>query len=211
VDFRFSAENATTPEASVDMKARTKIRAPIQAAGGIVVRDRPTPLIAIVQLRKDKAWVLPKGKLKPNEDALAAAEREVLEETGHRVSVHEFLGAMSHADGNKLKIVQFWRMRAAGGRQRKLMRDIKAVQWLPLDRAIETLSHAHERAFLANVGPIALEAAARSAPELVVDRGEPSPQAEAGERPADASLLSTVRAWVSTFWAWLRRVMPGTA
>src|SRR5882672_99980 len=96
------------------MKARDKSRAPTLAAGGIVVREAPEPLIAIVQLRKDKAWVLPKGKLKAEEDALAAAKREVLEETGHDVSVHEFLGSMSHASGDKLKIVQFWRMQAGG-------------------------------------------------------------------------------------------------
>jgi|307.fasta_scaffold144442_2 8-oxo-dGTP diphosphatase len=186
------------------MKAREKIRAPVLAAGGIVVRDAAMPLIAIVQLRKDKAWVLPKGKLKPKEEALAAAEREVLEETGHKVRVHEFLGAMSHADGSKLKIVQFWRMHAAGGPMRPLMRDVKAVQWLPLAQAIKTLTHAHERAFLANVGPIALEAAARSAHEAGVDAAEPSPQTGAGARPADASLVDTFRAW-------LRRLVPGSA
>src|SRR5258705_2005090 len=118
------------------MKARDKSRAPTLAAGGIVVRDAPEPLIAIVQLRKDKAWVLPKGKLKASEDALAAAKREVLEETGHKVTAHEFLGSMSHAADGKLKIVQFWRMRAIGGPVRKLMRDVKAVQWLPLEQAV---------------------------------------------------------------------------
>jgi hypothetical protein len=40
------------------------------------------------------------------------------------------------------------------------MHDVKAVDWLPLDAAIERLSRSHERAFLANVGPLALEAAA---------------------------------------------------
>jgi 8-oxo-dGTP diphosphatase len=160
------------------MKARDKSRAPVQAAGGIVVRDAPEPLIAIVQLRKDKAWVLPKGKLKAKEDALAAARRDVLEETGHAVSVHEFLGSMSHADGSKLKIVQFWRMRALGGPTRKLMRDVKAVQWLPLERAVATLTHAHEQAFLANVGPIALEAAARSARDAAEGGAEPSPRSK---------------------------------
>ena len=71
-------------------------RTPILAAGGIVVRGGPQPLIAIVQLRKQNDWVLPKGKLTSNESALAAAKREVLEETGHDVSVHEFLGTMSY-------------------------------------------------------------------------------------------------------------------
>jgi 8-oxo-dGTP diphosphatase len=40
------------------------------------------------------------------------------------------------------------------------MDDIRAVDWLPLAAAIERLSRAYERAFLENVGPIAIESAA---------------------------------------------------
>ena len=60
-----------------------EVRAPILAAGGIVLQEGSRPRIAIVRLRKQKIWVLPKGKLYPGERALAAAKREVLEETGH--------------------------------------------------------------------------------------------------------------------------------
>jgi 8-oxo-dGTP diphosphatase len=141
----------------------------VQAAGGIVVRNAPEPLIAVVRLRKDNAWVLPKGKLKPGENALAAAKREVVEETGHEVEVHEFLGAMSREAG-KLKIVQFWRMSAADVPSRKLTRDVRAVKWLPLRQAIKTLTHAHERAFLEHAGPTALQAAAQDAIEQPVAR-----------------------------------------
>jgi 8-oxo-dGTP diphosphatase len=186
------------------MKASEKGVKPVRAAGGIVVRGASAPLIAIVRLRKDKTWVLPKGKLKPDEDALAAAKREVLEETGHDVSVHEFLGSMSHAAGRKHKIVQFWRMRAVGGPVRKLMRDVRAVKWLPLEQAVETLTHAHERAFLADVGPTALEAAARSAPDIPVDAGERPARAEAGGQAARSTFIDKIRAW-------LRRVTQGRA
>ena len=141
-------------------KGREKSRAPVQAAGGIVVRNAGAPLIGIVRLRKDNAWVLPKGKLKPGENALAAAKREVVEETGHEVEVHEFLGAMSREAG-KLKIVQFWRMSALDTPPRKLMRDVREVKWLPLEAAVKTLTHAHERAFLEQAGPTALQAAAQ--------------------------------------------------
>ncbi len=41
----------------------------------------------------------------------------------------------------------------------KLMRDVKAVDWLPLEEAVERLSRGYERAFLEQVGPIALAAA----------------------------------------------------
>jgi 8-oxo-dGTP diphosphatase len=155
------------------MKSADKNRVPTLAAGGIVLREVSPPLVAIVRLRKNKAWVLPKGKLKSGEEPLDAARREVMEETGHDVTVHEYLGELSSEPGAKPKTVQFWRMRAGDKPARKLMRDVKAVKWLPLDRAIETLTHAHEQAFLRQVGPHALRAAGRPAslaPVGLVDR-----------------------------------------
>jgi len=131
--------------------------APILAAGGIVVKGGSRPLIALVQRRKDDEWVLPKGKLKRRENALAAARREVMEETGHDVFVHEFLGAISYPAGRKPKLVQFWRMQAVHGVGHKPTRDIKAVDWLPLESAIEKLSIPLEQVFLRNVGPQALK------------------------------------------------------
>src|SRR3974377_2340042 len=126
---------------------------PILAGGGIVLRGKTRPRIAIVRLRREKAWVLPKGKLMPREHPRDAAKREVLEETGCDVSVHEFLGSMAYAAEGKIKIVQFWLMRVLGLPARELMDDVKAVKWLPLKQAIATLSRPHEKVFLTHVGP----------------------------------------------------------
>jgi 8-oxo-dGTP diphosphatase len=134
-------------------------RALVVAAGGIVLRCEKTPLIAVVRLRKRDEWVLPKGKLDAGETPRDAAEREVLEETGHDVSVHEFLGTLVYESGGRCKVVHYWRMETNGGPSYELMDDVRAVDWLPLDAAVERLSHTYERAFLANVGPLALEAA----------------------------------------------------
>src|SRR5215471_187282 len=131
---------------------------PILGAGGIVVRGGEKPLIAVVQRRKDNAWVLPKGKLKNKESAIAAAEREVMEETGQDVTVHEFLGAVSYKAGGKPKVVQFWRMRATDGPPQRLAKDIKAVKWLPLETAIKKLGDPLEQLFLRNLGERALAA-----------------------------------------------------
>ena len=131
-------------------------RTPVLAAGGIVIRNGGKPLIAIVQRRRDNAWVLPKGKLKPNEKPIAAARREATEETGADVRVHEFLGVISYLGGSGPKIAHFWRMQAIGGPAGKPMDDIKAVEWLPLAAAIERLNLPHEQIFLRNVGRKAL-------------------------------------------------------
>lgn len=134
-------------------------RAPVMAAGGIVLRRGSEPLIAVVRQRKRNEWVLPKGKLDDGETPKEAAHREVLEETGHDVAVHEFLGTLAYQSGGRSKVVHFWRMEADGGPVRKLMNDIKAVDWLTLDDALSRLSREYERAFLNQVGPIALAAA----------------------------------------------------
>src|SRR5713226_3126255 len=134
-------------------------RVPVLAAGGIVLRREKIPLIAVVRLRKRDEWVLPRGKLDDGETPRDAAEREVLEETGHDVSVHEFLGTLVYESGGRSKVVHYWRMETNGGQAYELMDDVRAVDWLPLDAAVERLSRSYERAFLANVGPLALEAA----------------------------------------------------
>jgi 8-oxo-dGTP diphosphatase len=134
-------------------------RSPVLAAGGIVLRPEKTPLIAVVRLRKRDEWVLPKGKLNDGETPRAAAKREVLEETGHNVSVHEFLGTLVYPSGGRSKVVHYWRMAAGNKPVRELMQDVRAVDWLPLNEAVERLSRNYEQVFLANVGPIALKAA----------------------------------------------------
>ena len=134
-------------------------RAAVMAAGGIVLRQAETPEVAVVRLRKRNEWVLPKGKLDDGETARDAALREVLEETGHDVSVHEFLGTLVYESGGRCKVVHYWRMETSGEQAYELMDDVKAVDWLPLEAAVDRLSRSHERAFLENVGPLALEAA----------------------------------------------------
>src|SRR5215468_1815965 len=62
---------------AVHLLSDAKVSSPILAAGGIVLGEGSRPRIAIVRLRRDKSWVLPKGKLYPGEHALAAARREV--------------------------------------------------------------------------------------------------------------------------------------
>jgi 8-oxo-dGTP diphosphatase len=133
----------------------------IHAAGGIVIRGGARRLVAVVQRSKDDRWVLPRGKLKRNEPAVNGARREVVEETGHRVRVHEFVGAITYRARGRPKVVQFWRMQAAVRPSRDLTRDIVAVEWLPLSAAIRRLSYPLEKLFLRNVGRRALKSGRR--------------------------------------------------
>ncbi|MCK1741737.1 NUDIX hydrolase [Bradyrhizobium sp. 139] len=182
-------------------------RAPVMAAGGIVLRRGAPPLIAVVRQRKRNEWVLPKGKLDDGETPKQAAHREVLEETGHHVAIHEFLGTLVYQSGGRSKVVHFWRMEAEGGPVRKLMSDIKAIDWLTLEDALARLSREYERAFLTQTGPIAIAAAglaaadAEATPRLATDDVDVAMQALTSTEAATVDeprhgLLQKVRVWL---------------
>src|SRR5258708_11208658 len=102
---------------------REMTRVPVLAAGGIVLHSGETPLIAVVRLRKRNEWVLPKGKLDDGETAREAARREGVEETGHEVTVHEFLGTLVYESGGRSKVVHYWRMETNGAHRDAMLRD----------------------------------------------------------------------------------------
>jgi 8-oxo-dGTP diphosphatase len=174
-------------------------RAPVLAAGGIVLRQAETPLIAVVRLRKRNEWVLPKGRLDRGETPRAAAEREVVEETGHAVAVHEFLGTLVYEARSGSRVVHYWRMEAGDAPVRKPMRDVRAVDWLPLGKAVERLSRGYERAFLENVGPIALASASKiTRSDVSVDRGAEPDRVDVlpTSQPQPRSLMWRIRDWL---------------
>jgi 8-oxo-dGTP diphosphatase len=183
-------------------------RTHVLAAGGIVVRHAAKPLVAIVQRRKDNGWVLPKGKLKPLEDPITGALREVMEETGHDVAVHEFLGVIAYPARGSVKLAQFWRMQALDGTVNDPARDIRAVDWLPLSEAVARLSVPHEQVFLGGVGPAALasvraqqrakRAAVAREPTLVPATAADMPLAAHREAaPSSGLLRRIVQGWTA--------------
>ena len=128
----------------------------IHGAGGVVVRRGKRARIAVVQRSKDERWVLPRGKLRRDERPVTGARREVVEETGFRVRVREFLGAIAYRARGRPKVVQFWRMQAAAQPSHEVTEDIVAVKWLPLNKAVRRLSYPLEKLFLNNVGRFAI-------------------------------------------------------
>jgi 8-oxo-dGTP diphosphatase len=182
LDFAAARHYMVVAAHEIANMGREMARASTLAAGGIVLRQGETPLIAVVRLRKRNEWVLPKGRVDDGETPRDAAEREVLEETGHDVSVHEFLGTLVYEIGGRSKVVHYWRMAASGEPSHDLMDDVRAVDWLPLDAAVERLSRGYERAFLANVGPLALEAAALARPSQRPKAKQRAPEKRPGRQ-----------------------------
>jgi 8-oxo-dGTP diphosphatase len=159
----------------------------VQAAGGIVLRRDLPARVAVVRLRKRDEWVLPKGKLDDGETPRAAARREVLEETGHNVTVREFLGTLVYETGGRAKVVHYWNMEANSEQTRELMSDVRAVDWLPLNAAVDRLSREHERAFLEAVGPLAIGAHTRRLKAKAVASAEAEARKIQGSAVAEES------------------------
>jgi len=113
--------------------------------------------------------------------------------------VHEFLGTLAYESRSGAKVVHYWRMAAGQTPTRKLMRDVRAVDWLPIGEAVERLSRGHERAFLQQVGPIALAAAnGLGHADASVDRPAEPRRVEASDdvQPWPHRLMQRIRGWL---------------
>ncbi|WBB58444.1 NUDIX hydrolase [Streptomyces sp. WMMC500] len=124
----------------------------IRAAGCVLWRTAPRVPggleIALVHRPKYDDWSHPKGKLKQGEEPLAAALREVAEETGMACEPGVPLPTTHYrvADGRP-KEVRYWAARTRGGAFVP-NDEVDRVVWLPPDAARRRLSHGHDRALV---------------------------------------------------------------
>jgi 8-oxo-dGTP diphosphatase len=88
---------------------------------------------------------LPKGKLKPGESFVAAALREVEEETGCVARLEGYLGAIGYEVKGDPKVVLFWRMSLVSQKEIEDHDEVSEVSWMPLSTAVTRLTYADER------------------------------------------------------------------
>ncbi|BCY14579.1 NUDIX hydrolase [Actinoplanes sp. L3-i22] len=124
---------------------------PVRAAGGVLYRPGAggVPEICLVHRPRYDDWSLPKGTYKPDEPALAAAIREVAEETGAAGSPELGLPEVTYRlpDGRP-KTVRFWLMRAADDGPIQDTAEVDELAWLPLPEAAARLTYPAERPLL---------------------------------------------------------------
>ncbi|MGK5632151.1 NUDIX hydrolase [Streptomyces sp. URMC 123] len=100
--------------------------------------------IGLVHRPKYGDWSHPKGKLKRDEEALAGAVREVLEETGMDCLPGAVLPTVRYEAGGRPKEVRYWAAEAVGGTFVP-GREVDRLLWLPPAAAKDVLTHARDR------------------------------------------------------------------
>jgi 8-oxo-dGTP diphosphatase len=125
----------------------------VRAAGGVVWRPSAAgPQVCVVHRDRYDDWSLPKGKLDAGEHPLAAAVREVREETGVRARPQLRLPPVAYRlpDGVP-KTVDFWLMRAADGPAAAPDDEVDELAWLSIPQAVTVVSYPDDVRMLEHV------------------------------------------------------------
>jgi 8-oxo-dGTP pyrophosphatase MutT (NUDIX family)/broad specificity phosphatase PhoE len=120
----------------------------IRSAGGVVWRDGADGVeIAVVHRGRYDDWSLPKGKLDRGEHVLAAAVREVREETGIVAVPQVRLPSVQYLTGepDTEKTVDFWSMRALTVADFRANDEVGELRWMRPAEADGLLTYAHDR------------------------------------------------------------------
>ncbi|MEJ3744213.1 NUDIX domain-containing protein [Actinomycetes bacterium KLBMP 9797] len=117
----------------------------IRAAGGVVWRTVGGRIqVCLVHRPRYDDWSLPKGKLDRGEHPLAAAVREVVEETGVRAQPQLRLPSIRYRRDSLPKVVDYWSMRALSATEFTPNSEVDRVRWLAPSTAVRTLTYAHD-------------------------------------------------------------------
>ena len=128
-----------------------------ESAGGVVLDARGRVLMVS---QHGTSWSLPKGHIEAGEDALAAARREIYEESG--VNQLELVGELGSyrrhrigrdggEDGSELKKIHLFLFRTTQTELAPLDADNPEARWVEPRRVAEMLTHPKDRDYFLSV------------------------------------------------------------
>lgn len=106
-------------------------------AGGVVIREHGGVVQCVLVGSTDdpEQLVLPKGKIRPGEDARVAATREVREEAGQWARIDHELGVVTYDVGDDEVTVRVYLMDSLG--RTRATDSFRRVEWIPIQDAID--------------------------------------------------------------------------
>lgn len=128
----------------------------VRAAGAVVTRKGGDVLL--VHRPRYDDWSFPKGKVDPGEHVVAAAIREVAEETGLDVRLGPPLPGQRYGLTNgRTKAVSYWTARVVGSddvSRYAVNSEIDQVAWMAWDKARAVLTYERDRQTLDHARPL---------------------------------------------------------
>lgn len=123
----------------------------IRAAGAIIWRENsPFDLeVLVIHRPQYDDWSFPKGKVDENESSIAAAYREVKEETGVEAVFGQYLGTTSYKVEDYKKKVKYWMAREKGASAPFVPNaEVDKIEWVDVKTARHFLTHDEDRDLL---------------------------------------------------------------
>ncbi|MFE0790180.1 NUDIX hydrolase [Streptomyces mutabilis] len=136
-----------TPADDRDHPATPVAPATVRAAGCVLWRRSPrSPGLELCLVHRPRYddWSHPKGKLKPGEDPLAGALREVAEETGYAAAPGAELPTVRYLADGRPKEVRYWAAAATTGAFTP-SDEVDRIQWLAPAEARARLTRPGDR------------------------------------------------------------------
>jgi 8-oxo-dGTP diphosphatase len=125
----------------------------IRSAGGVVWHPSGDGAVEVAVIHRNRYddWSLPKGKLERGEHELAAAVREIREETGVTAIPQVRLPSTRYLTGepDTEKSVEFWSMRELSPATFVTSDEVDELRWLSPHDAMALLTYAHDRGVVA--------------------------------------------------------------
>ena len=130
-----------------------------QSAGGVVLNQKG---LVLVVNQHGSSWSLPKGHIDPGESALAAAKREIYEESGvQQLQFIKSLGSYERTriglngaeDASELKNIEMFLFRTDQKSLKPLDPHNPQARWVPVKAVSGLLTHPKDQAFFLKITP----------------------------------------------------------